>query len=640
MNPIFSSLKILLVASVLILSSVGALAQPKAQRFALADSLIKAKEYAQALGLLNTLVDEDILNTEYLNKRANALMGLNRLEEGYYDIQRAMEIDPKCLECRINLGLLAAQQKEYGKAQSYLDTVIRTDQKNHKAYYMRANIRALTGQRTGALNDFDRAIAYDNENAEYWAARGQYNMQLGFFEFGVKDLNAALALDSNNYVAQYTYARFHSSNGNWESALQKFDKCIALDPENADLYSSIGSVYEYMEEHQKAYEAYNVAIGKDTANPMYHINRAISQHSLENIEGVCEDYSRALVLFERDPSLYAEQIDGLKVSIEEYCDEDGKGYYYHRGIAAFNLQEYEKDIAFLDAGLKKHPNSYMMRLFRANALMKLNRNEEAIEGYNFILEHEKDLIEEINGLSAKPLNDLYLTILFAELRNNLGLTYAQKGDYLAGLEQLDKAELSMKESITVKEIRESLSFGYTVRGMIYNAQGQSEAANEALKKAMVYIDEKPSAALLFHKAIAYLGLGTEESLALLYFSFDNGKFGLSSQFEAPSKLKVTETNMLKSALDELNKAIALDPEFAEAYLLRASIKKNLEMPDFCKDVLIAENLGIENAAQQLQVKCSASKGAKAKKKETKKKKKEAQKRDKTEEQLRKSGGFY
>ena len=74
------------------------------------------------------------------------------------DYTRAIELDPRELEARVNRGNLRAERKEYDLAIADYSNAIAANPKFPMAYYNRANAHFIMGSYDRAIDDYAEAL--------------------------------------------------------------------------------------------------------------------------------------------------------------------------------------------------------------------------------------------------------------------------------------------------------------------------------------------------------------------------------------------------------------------------------------------------------------------------------------------------
>ena len=108
---------------------------------------------------------------------------------------------------------------------------------NHGTHYL--NLKEYQQ----ALENYDRAIQLNPNEAVAYIFRGVAYYELGNYQQAIKDYDRAIQLDPNRARAYHYRGSAFSSLGNYQQAIKDYDRAIELDPKLAMAYSSRGFSY-------------------------------------------------------------------------------------------------------------------------------------------------------------------------------------------------------------------------------------------------------------------------------------------------------------------------------------------------------------------------------------------------------------
>lgn len=262
-----------------------------------------------------------------------------------------------------NLGLEQYQRKNYKKAIEYYTKAIEADHDNAKAYHNRglAHFKQGGWKHTEpfekAISDYTRAIEL---NTNYIDAH--YNRGLVYEQF----IHYTAKPFSGDAIEKYN------------KALADFDKALELDPMYVLAYAGKGNILYRYGEFEKATEAYNKAlesenlivekVGKRGLAGVYASRGRNYKQYLKMNESLA-DYSKALDLAPKLMGAIGNQVENY-MTIQDYARavelsdravdilendpeyrdyEWGYGTYFSRGVALYELHQYDRAIA----GFKK-----------------------------------------------------------------------------------------------------------------------------------------------------------------------------------------------------------------------------------------------------------------------------------------------
>jgi len=193
------------------------------------------------------------------------------------------------------------------------------------------------GDKAIVLNP-NNAVAYNNRGKAHYAKGNAHNNYLdresrdyaiGFFDRAIEDFDKAIAFDPKNADFYINRGNAYRAKWDYDKAIEDYDKAIALNPNDAAAYNNRGNAYRFKGDYGKAIESYDKAIVLNPKNTDFYINRGAS-HS--NYEKAIEDFDKAIAL---NPKL------ALAYSI--------------RGSTYFFKGDYDKAIKDLKMALKIDP---------------------------------------------------------------------------------------------------------------------------------------------------------------------------------------------------------------------------------------------------------------------------------------------
>lgn len=133
----------------------------------------------------------------------------------------------------IELMMLLLESNEFDKASVEIEKAFKIEPKCDFCYFAQGFLLEKQGQRSQAMQKYNKAIELSPDIAPYHYYRGKLNMNMGIFQKG--DYN------KDKYIRGIRLA------------IDDFSKCIQLNPGNIDLYyRERGDAYIYISEYNKA----------------------------------------------------------------------------------------------------------------------------------------------------------------------------------------------------------------------------------------------------------------------------------------------------------------------------------------------------------------------------------------------------
>lgn len=180
--------------------SPQSLQNPQLQRLQL-QNLLRQGQIDSASDILHGLVGEDPNN-----QNANLALALLQLQQGKYAeseqiLKKLYSKDPN------SLSVAAAQIQLYLKLEKPQEALKICDEavsrlKNVSAYVLRARTYASLKQSEKAIEDLDKAVSTEPENAQVWMARSDFYRSININDKALGDIRKAMSLDQKNVQIQ------------------------------------------------------------------------------------------------------------------------------------------------------------------------------------------------------------------------------------------------------------------------------------------------------------------------------------------------------------------------------------------------------------------------------------------------------
>ncbi len=513
-----------------------------------------------------------------------------QFDESEKHYSRALELNPSCRACYQNLGWVYANRGDFRTAVTYLNRAIDVEPENAGLYSSRGEIKQSLGDKIGALSDFSLAIQLAPDNPDHYFNRADFNYNRGFLTQAMDDLNMAVELFPKLFDPYFKRAIVYFYSKKYAEAMKDAEKAIEIDNKHAQATMLKGVILQATDKIDSAIIEYNKAIALNIDDYNVYLNRASCYYALENMDGYCADYTVLQSYIKKGQITDTTTIRQIKFENENFCNKNKSVYYYQRGIARYNLKDFRGSLQFYTEGLKKYPNHSMMLSFKGNAHLALGEYLEAIECYNLSINNKIKLPQELKenakfSENNSPSPQEYIDGILADI-------YSSRAECKMNLEKFDDA---------LADINLAISFGSDIdnaQGVYYNMRGYLQLLKSNVDAAVKDFDKsielKPDHLIAYiNKAIAKVSKA--ERLPYRIYTIQGGINNKAVNIDWIFPVKRTTNNrqeLILSALDDCNKAVASDKNFAYAYYIRGQIKHLLNHDDYCLDLHYAGKNGI------------------------------------------------
>jgi tetratricopeptide (TPR) repeat protein len=173
------------------------------------------------------------------------------------------------------------------------------ERRDANLYYDRGIDKYQSGDKRGAMSDFDRAISLDPSFAKAYNNRGVVKADLGDKSGAITDFNRAITLDPTDAKAFYNRGETKVELGDKRGGILDFDRAITLAPDDANIYNNRGKIKYELEDRQGSILDFDRAIALNPDLAEAYGNRGIVKATLGDKSGGIADLSKAADLFRK-----------------------------------------------------------------------------------------------------------------------------------------------------------------------------------------------------------------------------------------------------------------------------------------------------------------------------------------------------
>lgn len=475
---------------------------------------------------------------------------------------------------------------DYAGAEADCTTALNINKFKTEAYKLRGFARQLLGNDSLAIKDYDAGLTYNPidhqflfykavaltelkkyekadstfsvllrqypRDDEALAARARMNLERNDTLAAISDINQAISISKSQINPYLLKAEIAWNRKDWTNAATSMDAAIKLRPEIPDLYINRAFIRYNTDDFFGAMSDYNYALELDPNNSAAYFNRGLLRYEVKDLIKAEEDMTKVIDL-----------------------NPDNFHASFNRGLIRLEMEKYKEALEDFKSIEKKYPRFYPIYYAMAEAERNLGNLRQAAT----YIHHGENLVEKyVENPDKNPLDRP--TIVAAESRN-----VNKNGEEFQ--ESEEEVMSRFNRLVTITHVEENnLSYNEKIKGRVQDRDVNIEmepsyaisliAPPQTLKSLSNYfrdLDDLNHLRLIDNTFYLTPGLNSSE-----YGSSMDELFELASRLE---KLKgkrpvdkllagVLQT-MLKNynpALDYLDEAIALNPDFTVAYMAR------------------------------------------------------------------------
>jgi tetratricopeptide (TPR) repeat protein len=265
-------------------------------------------------------------------------------------LETGLKIEPKMSSASALLGISLYEMGEYDGARRNLEIALRANPRDGNAELFLANALIKLDQLDLAAVHLNRLSERDPNNQEIWYLLGKVHMKLA--EQALSKLNE---IDSNSVWVHEISGEVMESMKNVDGALTEYKKAVELAPEQPGTHYLLGNAYWSVANWDAAYEQFQDELTNDSNNCMarWKLGNILLEQHVKADEAL-SNTEKALTLC---PNLVQARVD--------------------RARALIRLDRNEEALGDLQAAEKASPDEPSIHFLLSQALRALGRGKDA-----------------------------------------------------------------------------------------------------------------------------------------------------------------------------------------------------------------------------------------------------------------------
>ena len=495
--------------------------------------------------------------------RAITRSRLGNYDDALKDFHEAIELRPDVPGAYYSRGVTRLLNQQFEEAIGDFDMFIRQEKKVADAYINRGICYLQLKDTTAAYDNFSTAIRTNRENPDGYNRRGMLFMEQKRYDEALEDLDTAISHDSTYVASFFNRAIIFANTNRPMQALGDFDKVLALDSTSSLTYFNRAIVRSQIGDYNRALEDYNEVVKYSPDNVLVYYNRAGIHSQIGNIEAAIEDYTRAISLYPDFANAY------LNRSYMRMTLGDMKRAKQDRQMGERKIAEHRSRLK-IDSSYSVYADTTQKfdKLLSFDA--KLTKSFEHSRQHNAPSDVAMRLI---------PLFKFTITRADSTMMARSDLYHSQREADFKVRVSSDDLWMSRDESniatdsLILREQEINRRIGaeggnwilYFERGVL---QSQIKQYTAAVNTFTVAIAENPSNPFL------YINRSTTRAEMIDFISsIDNSYQRITIDSDPAKRLHNSGTRQYNydDAMEDINKAIKLYPDYAYSYYNRANL---------------------------------------------------------------------
>ncbi|CAF3956513.1 unnamed protein product [Rotaria sordida] len=244
---------------------------------------------------LTILINRDSHDVFSLTRRGGLLRKLGLFHDALNDLSLAIYIEPSFMDAYWQRALIYMIFEHYDEALDSLNMCIKFNKTHAGAYKLRGDVYAIKNDLALAIANYSQAIRYNPTDHEAYYQRAQTYDRRNDILLAMDDYVQVTRLNPKNIDAWYKHAMYYFNSNNYDYAIGDFTELLKrqTDHVTARLYRGIS--YFHLEYYQLALADFSATVHYDPSNWLAYYYRACLLRTCNSYQAL-KDFSISLLI--------------------------------------------------------------------------------------------------------------------------------------------------------------------------------------------------------------------------------------------------------------------------------------------------------------------------------------------------------
>ena len=329
-------------------------------------------DFKYARQYLQRAVDMAPDNISYRFQFARFLSQAGLLREAEKQYAGVVERDSSFAPALANLGLIAADRKDYERSIAFFLRVVRENPRDYAAYYNLGGGLTNLGRVDSAREYLSTCLTLNPDYVPALSLLATLYYRNSEYHDALRLLARLQALRPDNADFVYREGLCFEKIGNSPAAVSQFLRATVLDSVNEFYFAHLGQAYFRVQQYDSCVIAYQKAAAIDNENPLFYLNIALAWQKLDSTQRAA---------------------DAFRNSIVAYHPEAIASVYRQLGALYYNGKRYRDARNAYRKALEWNTNDKDAMFYLAVCQDKLRNSKAAVEKYKEFLKVTKEVPE-------------------------------------------------------------------------------------------------------------------------------------------------------------------------------------------------------------------------------------------------------
>lgn len=252
------------------------------------------------------------------------------------DIREAIKYDPYSSELWQNLGVLAMQAGEWGRAAEIVDTLLSYAPRSGNAAMLRTRIALNLNDSVVALDMANKAVELDKFSSEVYDNRSMVLYEQGEFLLAEQDLDRSIELMPSRSGSYINRALVRYYQNNLRGAMEDYDKALSVEPGSFVALYNRGLLRMNVGDDNRAIEDFDKVLEIDPDNTMARFNRGLLRVNVGDYSGAVADYTKVIEDYPNFEYAYQCRAEAFRALGDKKSAEKDEAWLLKRRLDIYN----------------------------------------------------------------------------------------------------------------------------------------------------------------------------------------------------------------------------------------------------------------------------------------------------------------
>ena len=325
----------------------------------------------------------------------NELVGNKEFEKAKPLIETALKDSPNDVELLKLAGLVEVNLEEWVKAREYFETVVKYDSQDATSWFYLASCYENLGDFISAKNSYIKVIELRKEFVKAYKSLCIILLKLNDLQLAIDYARLGMKYENEDYMFDFIIGTAFMKAKDFEQALPVLVEADKKFPNNLAILNGIATCSVALKKFEDAIKVYERSIEIVPKSPMAYFNLGSVYQIMQNHEKACEFFQQALDIEEDETFIAALAMSEIKLKKYETALEHYKqlalmcpakeNYKYNIVTCYEALNQLETAIKLLEELIKINPKSLIAAQKLASLYIRTNQLAKAKNIYDNIL---------------------------------------------------------------------------------------------------------------------------------------------------------------------------------------------------------------------------------------------------------------